>query len=331
AAGAADSAVSIAAEHARDLLPQVLQVQSNIAVAQGDIEMARATYDKALQAAIAEFSDAHPSTAGVRHDMGQLMVELGEFDRARPLLTAALTGWTSVYGTDHMDVGRAHLTLANLEHIVGDLERAYHHAESGQDIYDRVLEPDHVDRAAPHTQLGIIEFRRKNFAEAAAAFTAAYELIRRHHGDDHLQAGVAALNLGETLIQLDRVDEALAMLDRAERILDTAGIDVGAWLHKSRGQAMLLTGQPRRAVELLEQAVAAFEATPGYPLERADALWALARAIERSTGRSTEHARELAERARALYHERGARRDSAAIDRWLSGHTGANRAKSQGF
>ena len=58
---------------------------------------------------------AHPDAAAARHDLGEVLVELGRGDEARPLLARALEGDGADFDADHPDV------VALKARLAGDL------------------------------------------------------------------------------------------------------------------------------------------------------------------------------------------------------------------
>ena len=140
----------------------------------------------------------------------------------------------------------------------------------------------------------------------------------------------SASNVGEALIELGRVDEALQRLDEAERALASvpdALPTIKTAYDKVRGLAFLSKGDAGAALPHLERALSALEREPGVSLEEADTRWAMARALRLSGAALDVRACGLAEAARERYRALGAAgtRASEDIDRWLASTVCARR------
>jgi serine/threonine protein kinase/tetratricopeptide (TPR) repeat protein len=291
----------------------------------GDYVVARTLFERALGMAIDQRGPVHPKVARLQRDFARLLLDFEELDRARALLQTALTTWQQVHHGAHLHAGLSHLTLSEVEAHAGNFYQARAHMQEGRRILDHALPPDHGHRAEPHKYLGIIELRQGNFEAASQAFEDALVIQRRHLGDKHVATGWTRYYLAESLVGLERYDDALAQCDMAQAVTAEGAampVDFRAMLLGVRGRALLGGGHAELAVEALEQAAALFRENQGLPWERAATLWALARALQLSGEHTHMRPLELAREARAIYAARGpaAVRTQFAITAWLHEH-----------
>lgn len=292
----------------------------NTLAARSQHDRARAAYESALTLVTNQLGPEHPRVARVRYDLASFLREIGEPERARELLEAALATWMDSRGADYIPVGDAHSALANLEQEAGNLDQAESHARQALAIYQRLRGPEHSDLAESHILLGMIHFRRGDWAASRRGYEQAIAIQEKTLGEDHLLTAVTRCNLAEALTALGRHDEAIALAGGVVPVFEESAADhpaILAFPDKVRGLALIGKGQSRAAIAPLERARALLTAHPGYPLERADTQWALARAL-RASGREPQRAKTLAEEARALYASNRRPNDARAIDTWLT-------------
>ena len=113
---------------------------------------------------------------------------------------------------------------------------------AARDIYDKALAPEDADRAIPDGFLGVIQYRRGQFDQSLQSYERALEIRRRILGEDHWRTALTRSNIGETLVELGRYDEALARFAEAARVIDDPSYEnttYKAFLHKGRGMALL--------------------------------------------------------------------------------------------
>ncbi|MCG5442165.1 tetratricopeptide repeat protein [Micromonospora sp. NIE79] len=145
-------------------------------------------------------------------------------------------------------------------------------AREAAEVLDRL--GDAGQRAAGHDRVALALLHRERWADALAALDG---VPADAGGDQHLAARIA-LHRGHLLEQLDRVDEARAVVDEARRIgreLGVGEVVTGACLAYAR-----LVDDPADAVAACDEALAAAPADAELPVRvtRARALLAAGRA-----------------------------------------------------
>ncbi|MFI6234979.1 hypothetical protein ACIBD9_15575 [Micromonospora sp. NPDC050784] len=147
-------------------------------------------------------------------------------------------------------------------------------AREAAEVLDRL--GDAQQRAAGHDRVALALLHRERWADALAALD---RVPADAGGDQHLMARIA-LHRGHLLEQLDRVDEARAVVDEARRIGRELGVDellTGACLAYAR-----LVDDPADAVAACDEALEAAPADAELPVRvaRARALLSAGRAVD---------------------------------------------------
>jgi tetratricopeptide (TPR) repeat protein len=150
--------------------------------------------------------------------------------------------------------------------------------------------------------LANVEQKRRNFTSALALYEAVLALRHSERGD-HYMTGVTEGAIAETLLELERFDEAMHHLEEAERTFqDGSGREraIQAWILTVRGEILAGKRQFGAAVPVLEQALTLYREDPAEATNHGLAMWTLARALNEQ-GRDADRVRALAERARMLF------------------------------
>jgi tetratricopeptide (TPR) repeat protein len=265
-------------------------------------------HERALAIATETLGAGHPEVITLEIRYGSSLSKIGHLDRARAVLEGALASMPARYQDLQLNAAVIHALLSDVEYLAGRLDRAEDHGRASLEIYKRTLSPDHVRLADAYTNLANVAFKRRSFDRALALFQDALALRRRYLGNDQDVVGVHEGNIAETLVNLERPDEAMPHLVEAERIL-THGSgykrDTRAWLLTVRGEVLLGERRSGAAVPVLEQALTLFGDAEADPTNHALALWALARTL-RELGRDEARVRALATRAHAIFASLGA-------------------------
>jgi tetratricopeptide (TPR) repeat protein len=238
----------------------------------------------------------------------------GNIDVARAHLDRALAIARATYGADHREVAALLGDLAGTYHRARDYERELAINREVLAILTRVLGPDHPDTAMTMVNIGIaaknLGRARKDralIAQAIESEEAARAIFVAKLGPDHFQVAATDDNLGWAYHAAGRHTDAIAAFTRAEAGFAKATSPdhpVIADPLTGRGLAELELGRAPAAVEVLERAVTLRSAPDMDPGDLAESRFALARAL-RAAGKEPARARELAEKALAVWADRG--------------------------
>jgi len=219
--------------------------------------------------------------AWLRSGTGAALYHAGRLEEALAESRRALALKREMYGEENQDVGRS---LNNVAAALNDLGR---------------------------------------HEEARLAQEQALATFQRTLGPAHPLVALALGNLGEMLDALGRHAEALAAFAHALEIWARVGAGdfYRAFAVMGLGQSFLAEGRPAEARPHLERAVRMREAADSDPGRRAEAHFALARALAPDPA-ARRRARRLAEQARAEYRRReGSDAKEREVARWLAGES----------
>jgi predicted ATPase/DNA-binding winged helix-turn-helix (wHTH) protein len=122
-----------------------------------------------------------------------------------------------------------------------------------------VQSADPARRASPRRRLAMLAQIAGAFPQAAALYVSACEDARACQ--DQFGVGMALNGLVWAAIRQGQLEEAVPMLDEAERIFQAFGAKIGVLhLHATRGQILARRGERPRALPLMREAVEGFRA-----------------------------------------------------------------------
>jgi len=272
-----------------------------------DLDEALRLHERALAIATEALGASHPDVIKRQLNYGKALEKRGQLDRARSVLEDALEKIPARYRDSHLDAGRIHGFLSEVDYYAGRVDRAAEHARASLAIYQRALPTGHVLFAEAYTHLANAESKRRNFHDALAMYEDALALDRRHFGDDHYQTGLNEGNVAEMLVELERYDEAMTHLMEAERIFKRNSgreRETQAWMLTVRGEILAGQRQLGAAIPVLEQALKLFDDNVVDPGNRVLVMWTLARALH-GLGRDADRVRSLAAGAHAIFAAQG--------------------------
>ncbi|HSS02286.1 MAG TPA: serine/threonine-protein kinase [Kofleriaceae bacterium] len=278
-------------------------------------------HERALAAVSAALGASHPNVVKLEINYGKALQKRGRLVQARAVLAGALASIPARHRDARQDAALIEGSLSDLDYLAGDLDAAAAHARTSLEIYRRAQAPE-TRLAEAQTNLANVELKRRAFASALALYQDALALRRRYLGDGHYQIGVNELSVAETLLALERPDEAMRHFLECERIFARGSgqdRDTQAWKLTVHGEILLAQRHPDAAARVLEQSMPLFSDGDADPINRAFATWTLARALH-ELGRDAGRVRELAERARAIFAALGApsAHDHADVVRFLA-------------
>ncbi len=224
-----------------------------------DVAVAEAL-DQATAKISSSFAGQPEVEAEVRQTVGKAYSELGRYDRARPLLEAALDGRTRLLGRDHPDTIESLAALAQLGWRESRFDEAVGLTHELLELRRRVYGEQSSEVAVTLDFLGRLLTDAGRYEEADAALRKAQNMALALHGEQSIEVAGVYDNQA-VLAQVWRQDYALAeKLTRKEieikRALHEAeSLDFGSSL-SNLGIFVMLQGRLEEAATILEQALA---------------------------------------------------------------------------
>jgi tetratricopeptide (TPR) repeat protein len=168
--------------------------------------------------------------------------------------------------------------------------------------------------------MGDAERSKGAYDAALTLYRRALDISVKAGGGPNDDDGITHSAIGEVYLAKGRYQAAVHELSNALPLVDTPTDSIeAASILTALGEAFLGLHDTARAAPPLERAVALHASDPGDPADRARAQFALAR-VRWATG-DHDHARELAEQARATYASaRWFKDDMRRIDDWIAAH-----------
>jgi eukaryotic-like serine/threonine-protein kinase len=275
-------------------------------------------HERAQAIALEALGAGHLDVVLIQSNYGKTLSMDGQRDGARSVLEGALRSMSARDREAHPLAAKIHSFLSDLYYREARLDLASAHGRASLEIHQRARSSDLLITEAV-INLANAEFRRRDFRAALALYERALALRRAHTNDSpyHLAANEGAI--AETLLRLERHDEAMRHLVAAERLFERGTLDraTQAWILTVRGQILAGQRQLGAAIPVIERALGLF-GDGATDLDRARAMWTLARALH-ELGRDGGRVRSLAEGARAIFAAQGAvvAQDRDAIARFI--------------
>ena len=167
------------------------------------------------------------------------------------------------------DLGRAKamIALADLQVARGDLASAQNSIEQADATLARIGGSAEHGHALLRVRALVSKAQNKP-AETLALFEQLLAEQKRLHGEESLQYAVALVDVASSYFDAGRSDEARAAYDRSQQILGklfpgTGAVDILQITHEQT--TALMTGEPRRALELAERALVLMKKQQGFP------------------------------------------------------------------
>ncbi len=285
------------------------------------LEEARAVCQEAIDELVPELGISHPRVTTLYRRLVGVYISLGKLEQAAELMRAGRDRHVQAFGREDHRVGRIEITLAEIERQRGALDRAEEHARQALAIYGKLYADDDLALALPYIHLGAIAVLDGRVEDGVTAYHRALDIQTKHLPPNARKIGETYANLAEAYLRLGRLEEARAAIDSTEGIFaqyEHVPAMLNAYAVGLRGRILLAEEHLDEAISALERAFALYRGVQESPAERADTLWALARAL-RARGKDSERARSLAREALKLYETQGASSDEIreVISTWL--------------
>lgn len=201
-----------------------------------------------LKPAIAEvndrFADQPVVDASLRHTLGEVYLQLGRYEDAKPLMERSLETRRRELGDEHDLTLVSMNNLALLRVYMGDLEQAEALYREALEVRRRTLGVEDERTLTLMTNLGNLLRSQGRSAEAEPLLVATVEGRRNLLGDEHRNTLIAINSLGYLRIEQGRYEEAepywREAYETGTRVFGAEDPDVAIWTNNMGGLAQVL-------------------------------------------------------------------------------------------
>ncbi|MBL9101695.1 MAG: tetratricopeptide repeat protein [Myxococcales bacterium] len=190
----------------------------SLAIAENDLDAARASHEAALELRRRLFDDSHPDVARSLNNLGVVHDMQGQSERALEYYQRAVALQERV-------LGERHPSLASPLYNIGVIHYNLRAYEPASAAFQRALQINQANLGGEHptaamTMLGLAEVHRSTGRHALAEQynQQALALAERTLGPDHPLCAYALVNLGRVLLETDRPQQAIPRFERALKI-----------------------------------------------------------------------------------------------------------------
>ena len=218
----------------------------------GKVEPATEEAERAL--ADAEQLGWSPLVAEVRLVLGDLEIERGDYDVARPLIEQAFADALAA-GHERVALEAATIAATLTGYLLGDGHSGLVWANIAEALIQRMDLHETTHGAALATAIGHIRWTRGEFDEAEASYAEALRVYEAVVGPDHPSVADALANVGYLYKERGATDDALRYYERALEIAETT---LGPE-HRNVATTLIYIGEIASRRGEYDRALAAFE------------------------------------------------------------------------
>jgi len=183
----------------------------------GDYRKAARAFERALS--LAERRDPwHPLVGRILCHMGEMYIDLMDYEKALPALERGVSVLTRFYGPDHPAVAPALDDLAQANESLGNFSRAELLYRRVLGIYRRSLPRNHPNVATTLNNLAVLYDYLGRYAEAQRLYRRAIEIDTEIFGPEHPEIAIELTNLAFSYAASGRYEESLDVFKRATAI-----------------------------------------------------------------------------------------------------------------
>ena len=147
--------------------------------------------------------------------LGRVHFLLGDFPKAKELLTDAILLSKNALGENHHVGLKANSNMADLLNRQGKYNESEKHINIVLASRRKTLGNNHIDTISSLAQLGVVYFGQGKYKEAEECFREALTVRQKIHGKDHPDTLNTMLNLGNALFTQKKYEEAKPILVEA--------------------------------------------------------------------------------------------------------------------
>ena len=269
AQGIFDRALAVARESVQPedpIMAQILFSQARLKQRRGELESAREGFESALAIYRRAHGEKHPEVALTIQNLASVLAEKEQFERADRLFRHALALQREIHEPPHPRVATALDSLATSFYQQGRAQEAEEPAGEALALRTQLYGRRHSTVARSLNLLGLIANLGGHRIEAEAHFREALTIWRDLRGPEHPELIGASMNLGELLVETDRIEEGARYLEGALEIslANYGALHVdSATIATALGKTRKLQGDLAGAEALYRQALPALETALG--------------------------------------------------------------------
>jgi non-specific serine/threonine protein kinase/serine/threonine-protein kinase len=189
---------------------------------QGDLDGAKEILNQALETVESAFGPNDPLISDALLFLGDLHIDLGNYEESGPAFERALEIRRASYGVDHQQYAFALMSQSRYLRFAGLLDESENVVRQAIDILERTYGPEHPAVANSLGMLGTTLRVREDYEEAIVAYERAISILARQFGPDHGGLSWIQRGLARTYLRMERLHEALETAEEASRISEIA-------------------------------------------------------------------------------------------------------------
>ncbi len=287
---------------------------------QGRREDAEDAFTKSLDITRARYGAGHPFMASSLENVGAIRGELGDYEGAREVLAQALELRRITLGDAHPDNAISLVNLANSDRHLGDHAKAQEKLEEALSLVHRT-QPGTGNESDLLVRLGEVRREQGDYEGAIESHRSAVELVRKLDGPSPFSVARHHAELGRSLLDAGKLEEARTHLTRALALLaDEDPNDPIRARHRLAWGASFANGVPAADRAVVEAAAKIVTENRRRPLRNADAFAVWARVAWANGDKRAAH--QHAQASREILEQLGSEgtQQLQHLDRWIEQH-----------
>ncbi len=204
--------------------PKTAEVMGNLGTLEvelGRYDEARKLYDEAIAITKESVGDDGLAAGAWYLNLGNIDAMEGDLEAARDNFARSLEIHERLLGLDHAKLGTIRTNLGGIELALGNVDGALAHLVIALEIGEKALGPDHENLAELLHNLGLLETNTGKHEEAVTHLRRAVSIREQARGKQDPSIAQHLCALSGALIELDELDEGIAVAERAHEIYES--------------------------------------------------------------------------------------------------------------